>query len=150
MEVTYKYAIMPLIRRKRIPAEQFPSDQLHALQTMIRSYTGKDADYFRAQLTMIDKVQQGDYKGMMDSLDEAQKMGVLKNESVHFYFIWLNLTYLKECKEASVINRGLKWLNEIKSEPVSRPWMNMQASLYEAKGNVKKAAKIRAEAKQLK
>ena len=150
MEVIYKYAILPLIRRKRLPDNQFPSDQLEALKVMLPFYIGKDADYFRAQLEMIDKVQQGDYRGMMDALDEAAKQGVLKDESRHFYFVWLNLTYLKECKDESAINRGLKWLDKIKDEPVTRPWLKMKASLYEAKGNTKKAAKYRTEAENLK
>ena len=150
IEVIYKYAILPLIRRKRLPEDKFPSDQLKALQTLMESYEGKDADYFRAQLSMIDRVQQGDYDGMIDSLDAAAKQGVLKDDSRRFYFVWLNLTYLKECKEASAINRGLAWLEKIKNEPVGKPWLRMKASLYEAKGNTKKADALRAEAERLK
>lgn len=152
LETLYRYAILKFIYRKRIPVEEFPQKNFDKLCALMKDYNGKNAAYFQAQLNLISHVQQGDYDGMLQALTQAEKQGVLTPD-VHFFFIWLNLTYLRECKENKVINKGLKWLEKLKPNAedinTTRAWLRMKASLYAAKGDTDMQNKLNKEADRL-
>ncbi len=89
---------------------------------------------------------------MLQALDQADKQGVLAPD-VRFYFIWLNLTYLRECRDVKVIDCGLKWAEKLKPKAedidATRIWLRMKASLYAAKGDSNMQDKLNKEADQL-
>lgn len=134
---TYYYAVMGFIKRKRIPEKQFPRSQFDKLFALLKDYKGKDADYFRAEMTMVECVQGSDYKRMMDELDECERRGILASAETRFYFVWLNLTYLCESDDASAISRGLKWAETIhplmSGDQMEKAWQSMVQKLKNAK-----------------
>lgn len=69
----YRMAVLPFIRRKRVAADQFPVQSFRALQKRLKGYDGKNASYYRAQVQMVDCVQQGDYAAMLRNLRHAEK-----------------------------------------------------------------------------
>lgn len=125
----YRYAIMPLIRRKRISEAEFPQEKFDKLVTLLQE-EGQNFAYYQAQLDMIDYVQKGDYDAMMNVLDKAEKEQILTQDT-RFYFIWLNLTYLKECNEKKALERGLIWLDEIKGIGNEQAWQDMRKALMQ-------------------
>lgn len=135
----YRYAVMPLIYRKRMPAEAFPQERFDRLYTLLQHDRGANTPYYLTLLQMIAAVQQGDYNRMLDGLDQAKQSGILTPEN-SFYLIWLNLTYLKECTEKSAINRGLRWLEQIKPDASAQAvhqqaWQNMKNQLQSLSSN---------------
>lgn len=135
---TYYYAVMRFIKRKRIPDEQFSRIQFDKLVAMLKGYTGKNAGFFRAELTMVDCVQRSAYGLMMDELDKCEKQGILSSAETRFYFVWLNLTYLCESTDTSAIDRGLEWADKIHSlmsgeQQMEKAWQSMVQKLKDAK-----------------
>lgn len=134
---TYYYAVMGFIKRKRIPEKQFPRSQFDKLFALLKDYKGRDADFFRAEMTMVECVQCSDYKRMMDELDECERRGILSSAETRFYFVWLNLTYLCESDDASTISRGLKWAEIIhplmSGDQMEKAWQSMVQKLKNAK-----------------
>ena len=134
---TYYYAVMGFIKRKRIPEKQFPRSQFDKLFALLKDYKGRDADFFRAEMTMVECVQCSDYKRMMDELDECERRGILSSAETRFYFVWLNLTYLCESDNASTISRGLKWAETIhplmSGDQMEKAWQSMVQKLKNAK-----------------
>jgi len=127
----YRYAIMPLIRRKRIPESEFPQEKFDKLVTLLHQEEGQNFAYYQAQLDMIGCVQKGDYNAMLNVLDKAEK-GQILTQDTRFYFIWLNLTYLKECNDKRALERGLVWMDKIKSIGNEQAWQNMRKALMQA------------------
>ena len=134
---TYYYAVMGFIKRKRIPEKQFPRSQFDKLFALLKDYKGRDADFFRAEMTMVECVQGSDYKRMMDELDECERRGILSSAETRFYFVWLNLTYLCESDDASAISRGLNWAETIhplmSGDQMEKAWQSMVQKLKNAK-----------------
>lgn len=114
----YRYATMKFIFRKRIPENDFPQENFNKLMELVKQEEGKPFRYYLAQLQMIASVQKGDYRAMMDILDQADKKQVLTPDT-RFYFIWLNLTYLKECKDKKALKRGIAWIEKLESESMN-------------------------------
>lgn len=136
-ESIYRQAVMSFIRRKRIPAEQFPSTNFARLNTLLKeSCQGKNRDYYLAMLNMVDCVQRDDYNAMLDGLDKADKDGTLASDN-WFYFVWLNLTYLRESSDTKAIDRGLAWLERLRpdasDENFKRTYQNMKEALLKQK-----------------
>ena len=53
LETIYRQAVMKFVRRKRIPAEQFQSNEFHRLNALLKeSYQGKNKAYYQALLDM--------------------------------------------------------------------------------------------------
>lgn len=137
LETIYRQAVMSFIRRKRVPAEQFPSTEFTRLNTLLKdSYQGKSRNYYLAMLNMVDCVQRGDYNAMLDGLDKADKNGTLTSQT-WFYFVWLNLTYLRESTDSKAIDRGLAWLERLRpdasDENFKRAYQNMEEALLKQK-----------------
>lgn len=137
LETIYRQAVMSFIRRKRVPAEQFPSTEFTRLNTLLKdSYQGKSRNYYLAMLNMVDCVQRGDYNAMLDGLDKADKNGTLTSQT-WFYFVWLNLTYLHESTDSKAIDRGLAWLERLRpdasDENFKRAYQNMEEALLKQK-----------------
>lgn len=132
----YRYAVMQFIRRVRVPENQFPNERFHRLQIMLNEYTGKNAGYFRAQMNMVAFVQAGNYAGMIHNMKEADEHGILSDPFLRFHFIWLNLTYLCECKDKNCIKQGLIWLDTLKPDEsdtqMQHSWMMMKERLNAA------------------
>ena len=125
----YRYATMKFIFRKRIPENEFPQENFNRLMELVKQEDGKPFRYYLAQLQMIASVQKGDYRAMMDVLDQADKKQVLTPDT-RFYFIWLNLTYLKECNDKKALKRGLAWIKKLEAE---HPSPNVSESLQNIK-----------------
>lgn len=116
LETIYRQAVMSFIRRKRIPAEQFQGDEFARLNILLKnSYQGKNQAYYLALLDMVGCVQRDDYNAMLDGLDKADKNGTLAPDT-WFYFVWLNLTYLRESSDTKAIDRGLAWLERLRQQ----------------------------------
>lgn len=111
-ESIYRRAVQRFIRRKRLPAEEFEQGTFNKLNGLLANYQGKNAAYYRAQMKMVDCVQRGDYNAMMDNLDRSDKDQILPSDA-RFYFVWLNLTYLRESKDPKAIKRGLEWIEKL-------------------------------------
>lgn len=135
-EAVYKQAVSRFIRRRRIPAEQFPQQMFDKLVSMLREYNGKNASFYRAELNLVNLVQKGDYKGAMDALDETERETDFPDD-MRFYFIWINLNYLSECKDPIIINRGLVWVEKLKpyltTPAMEQNWLALKAALHTAK-----------------
>ncbi|WP_195407726.1 thioredoxin family protein [Bacteroides congonensis] len=153
IETVYKYAVSRFIRRKRIPAEQFPQPMFDRLVSLLKEYNGKNASFYRAELNLVDLVQKGDYKGVMDALDGTEKDPAFSDDK-RFYFTWVNLNYLSECKDPVIINRGLAWAEKLKpylSTPaMKRSWLLMKSALYAAKGDSETEKALKEEAEKMK
>lgn len=137
LESIYRQAVMSFVRRKRIPAEQFPGTEFARLNTLLKeSSQEKSRDYYLALLNMVDCVQRGDYNAMLDGLDKADKNGTLTSET-WFYFVWLNLTYLRESSDTKAIDRGLAWLERLRPDAsddnFKRAYQNMKDALSKQK-----------------
>lgn len=137
LESIYRQAVMSFIRRKRIPAGQFPNTEFTRLNNLLEeSYQGKNRNYYLALLNMVGCVQRGDYNAMLDGLDKADKNGTLTPQT-RFYFIWLNLTYLRESTDAKAIDRGLAWLERLRpdasDESFKRAYQSMKEALLKQK-----------------
>ena len=126
----YRYASMKFIYRKRVPENEFPQNNFNKLIELLKQEEGAEFAYYLTQLEMIDNVQKGDYRGMLDVLDRADKKQILTPQT-RFYFIWLNLTYLKECKDKKALKRGLKWAEKLKVD-------SQDPNVLEALTNIKK------------
>lgn len=149
----YRYAVARFTQRRRIPAEQFPQQRFDKLVSLLQAYDGANASFYRAQLNLVKLTQAGDYNGMLDALEETEKDPAITGND-RLYFIWINLNYLWECKDAALIDRGLVWAEKIKSElstpPMKRGWLQLKAGLYAAKGDSEMEKKLKAEAEQMK
>lgn len=137
LETIYRQAVMSFIRRKRIPAGQFPSPEFARLNVLLKdSYQGQNKAYYLALLDMVGCVQRGDYNAMLDGLDKADKNGTLAPDT-WFYFVWLNLTYLRESTDTKAIDRGLAWLERLRpdasDENFKRACQNMKDTLLKQK-----------------
>lgn len=137
LETLYRQAVMKFVRRKRIPAGQFQGDEFNRLNVLLKeNYQGKNQAYYLALLDMVDCVQRGDYNAMLDGLDKADKGGVLTPET-WFYFVWLNLTYLRECTDAKAIDRGLAWMERLRpyatDESIKRACQKMREDFLKKK-----------------
>ena len=126
----YRYATMKFIFRKRMPENEFPQNDFNKLLYLLKQEKGSKFAYYLTQLEMIDNVQKGDYRGMLDVLDRADKKQILTPQT-RFYFIWLNLTYLKECKDKKALKRGLKWAEKLEAD-------SQDPYVSEALNNIKK------------
>ena len=126
----YRYASMKFIYRKRVPENEFPQNNFNKLMELLKQEEGDEFAYYLTQLEMIDNVQKGNYRGMLDVLDRADKKQILTPQT-RFYFIWLNLTYLKECKDKKALKRGLKWAEKLEVD-------SQDPSVLEALNNIKK------------
>lgn len=126
----YRYASMKFIYRKRVPENEFPQNNFNKLIELLKQEEGAEFAYYLTQLEMIDNVQKGDYRGMLDVLDRADKKQILTPQT-RFYFIWLNLTYLKECKDKKALKRGLKWAEKLEVD-------SQDPNVQEALTNIKK------------
>ena len=126
----YRYASMKFIYRKRVPENEFPQNNFNKLIELLKQEEGAEFAYYLTQLEMIDNVQKGDYRGMLDVLDRADKKQILTPQT-RFYFIWLNLTYLKECKDKKALKRGLKWAEKLEVD-------SQDPNVLEALTNIKK------------
>ena len=126
----YRYASMKFIYRKRVPENEFPQNNFNKLIELLKQEEGAEFAYYLTQLEMIDNVQKGNYRGMLDVLDRADKKQILTPQT-RFYFIWLNLTYLKECKDKKALKRGLKWAEKLEVD-------SQDPNVLEALNNIKK------------
>ena len=126
----YRYASMKFIYRKRVPENEFPQNNFNKLMELLKQEEGDEFAYYLTQLEMIDNVQKGNYRGMLDVLDRADKKQILTPQT-RFYFIWLNLTYLKECKDKKALKRGLKWAEKLEVD-------SQDPNVLEALNNIKK------------
>ena len=126
----YRYASMKFIYRKRVPENEFPQNKFNKLMELLKQEEGDEFAYYLTQLEMIDNVQKGNYRGMLDVLDRADKKQILTPQT-RFYFIWLNLTYLKECKDKKALKRGLKWAEKLEVD-------SQDPNVLEALNNIKK------------
>ena len=126
----YRYASMKFIYRKRVPENEFPQNNFNKLMELLKQEEGDEFAYYLTQLEMIDNVQKGNYPGMLDVLDRADKKQILTPQT-RFYFIWLNLTYLKECKDKKALKRGLKWAEKLEVD-------SQDPNVLEALNNIKK------------
>ena len=101
----------------------------------------------------MELVQKGDYKGVMDALDGTEKDPAFSDDK-RFYFTWVNLNYLSECKDPVIINRGLAWAEKLKpylSTPaMKRSWLLMKSALYAAKGDSETEKALKEEAEKMK
>ena len=130
LDYLYRYASMKFIYRKRVPENEFPQNNFNKLIELLKQEEGAEFAYYLTQLEMIDNVQKGDYRGMLDVLDRADKKQILTPQT-RFYFIWLNLTYLKECKDKKALKRGLKWAEKLEVD-------SQDPNVQEALTNIKK------------
>ena len=126
----YRYASMKFIYRKRVPENEFPQNNFNKLMELLKQEEGDEFAYYLTQLEMIGNVQKGNYRGMLDVLDRADKKQILTPQT-RFYFIWLNLTYLKECKDKKALKRGLKWAEKLEVD-------SQDPNVLEALNNIKK------------
>ena len=126
----YRYASMKFIYRKRVPENEFPQNKFNKLMELLKQEEGDEFAYYLTQLEMIDNVQKGNYRGMLDVLDRADKKQILTPQT-RFYFIWLNLTNLKECKDKKALKRGLKWAEKLEVD-------SQDPNVLEALNNIKK------------
>ena len=126
----YRYASMKFIYRKRVPENEFPQNNFNKLMELLKQEEGDEFAYYLTQLEMIDNVQKGNYRGMLDVLGRADKKQILTPQT-RFYFIWLNLTYLKECKDKKALKRGLKWAEKLEVD-------SQDPNVLEALNNIKK------------
>ena len=126
----YRYASMKFIYRKRVPENEFPQNKFNKLMELLKQEEGDEFAYYLTQLEMIDNVQKGNYRGMLDVLERADKKQILTPQT-RFYFIWLNLTYLKECKDKKALKRGLKWAEKLEVD-------SQDPNVLEALNNIKK------------
>ena len=132
LDALYRSATQRFIYRKRLTQAAFPQTDFEYLTTLLEADKGKNAPYYRALLTMIACVQRGEYRDMMTQLDKADRKGVLAPEN-HFYFVWLNLTYLKESTDTKALKRGLVCLDKL--QPATRA---DDPQLYDACENMRK------------
>jgi hypothetical protein len=85
---------------------------------------------------MIDKVQEGNYMGMLSEMDKSLNSKGVVAKRDETYFIWLNLAYLFDCGDIEAVDEGLKWVEHIKpvDERGMEPWMGLKKRLISAKG----------------
>ncbi len=143
-----KNAIQQFLYRKRVPHEHFNINKFKALHAIIHNQTNSKNNFYKAQYAMIKEAQNGEYDAMLDAMEDALQLELVE-KSDQLFFIWLNLTYLFECDEKPIIDRGLAWAEHIKPEENMRMrsyWLGMKARLYAAKGDFHTEQALRNEA----
>lgn len=100
---------------------------------------------------MIDKVQKGDFYGMIDEMKSSLNAENVVPKDDVMYFVWLNLSYLFDCTDERAINEGLKCAEYIKpSDPQSLSnWLGLKARLFATKGDYEMEKQLREEAKNI-
>lgn len=132
----FRTATLGFIYRKRVPENQFAQEDFNSLKILLEKYGSTNAAYYLAQLRMIDKVQEGNYMGMLSEMDKSLNSKGVVAKRDETYFIWLNLAYLFDCGDMEAVDEGLKWVEHIKpaDERGMEPWLGLKKRLISAKG----------------
>ena len=139
----FRTTTLSFIHRKRVADDQFAQESFNRHKSLLEKYGSTNAAYYLAQLRMIDKVQQGNYIGMLSEMDKSLNSEGVVAKKDEIYFIWLNLAYLFDCGDMEAIDEGLKWVEQIKpaDERGMEYWLGLKKRLTSAKdGNYSESA----------
>lgn len=126
------------IKRRRVPADQSDEKGFDRLYDILSQTKVEAASYYLALLTTAKDAQAGDYKAMLDNMEQVLPGRVFQDERRRYYFIYLNMSYLLECHDATQLDRGLKWTESLKpdageGEKMMQSWENLRNRLIKNK-----------------
>lgn len=147
----FRTSLQKMTFRKRVAEEHFPQQKFEKSFLHLQNYSGENSKYYLALLKMIEKVQEGDYVGMLDQMQlSLDGEGVVAPDAI-VYFVWLNLSYLFECTDEKIIDQGIRYTAYIRPENSAQTpdWLGLKARLYAAKGDFATEQKLRNEAAEI-